>query len=168
MQGIILTPAASAPLTVQQQSSQDDIEPQEVVDKDQTLTSTDFFRDFAHGTGIDQNALEDVFYFHDGAPGLNVPARKLGSSRAIQTRSVTLALTAAYHFGVNDKADRVSAIRRECERLRCIDASNFTRHLGSTKGVNFTGPRTAKELKTKPDTLTELKELIASIRGSEE
>jgi hypothetical protein len=32
----------------------------------------------AHETGIEQEALEEVFFFQDGLPGLNGPGRKLG------------------------------------------------------------------------------------------
>ena len=39
-----------------------------------TTTAADLFYKFAHETGIDQESLEEVFYFHEGHPGLNVPA----------------------------------------------------------------------------------------------
>ncbi|BCW50095.1 hypothetical protein [Arthrobacter sp. StoSoilB13] len=129
-------------------------------------SSDDFFGRFSRETGIDRDSLEEVFYLHEGLPGLNVPARKLGPSRSVQTRAVTLALTAAYHFGLDESGDRVAAVRKECERLKCYDLANFTRHLASAKGVNFAGPPKAKVLKTKPDAISELKELVASIRGT--
>jgi hypothetical protein len=112
--------------------------------------------------------LEEVFFFHDGLPGLNGPARKLGASKSSQTKTVALALTAAYHYSVSEPADTVEAVRRECERLRCYDKVNFSTSLGGIKGLNYTGPRNNKTLKTKSDTIVELKAVIAAVRKTEE
>lgn len=131
-------------------------------------TEDSFFETFSHESGVERNDLERVFFFHNGLPGLNGPARKLGRTRADQTRAVALLLTAAYHFGLHDDVDRVAAVRRECERIRCYDLKNFARELSSTKGLNFTGPKGAKVLKTRPDTIDALKALVSQVQGSDE
>lgn len=128
----------------------------------------DPFAVFEHETGIEREALEEVFYFHEGLPGLNGPARKLGASKSTQTKTIALALTAAYHYVVGEPADTVEAVRKECERQRCYDKVNFSTSLGATKGLNYTGPRNNKTLKTKSDTIAELKAVIAAIRKTEE
>ena len=132
------------------------------------IDAADPFAVFEYETGIPREALEEVFYFHEGLPGLNGPARKLGASKSMQTKTIALALTAAYHFAVVDPADTVEAVRKECERLRCYDKVNFSTTLGATKGLNYTGPRNNKTLKTKSDTIAELKAVIAAIRKTEE
>ncbi|UUL77061.1 hypothetical protein NG819_05455 [Pseudarthrobacter sp. Fe7] len=128
----------------------------------------DPFEKFAYETGIAREDLEEVFYFQDGQPGLNGPTRKWGKSKADQTRRVALAITAAYYFVVEDTNDTVKAVREACEALRCYDADNFARHLASTKGINYTGPRNQKVLRTKNDTIPELRAVISTYRGVED
>lgn len=139
-----------------------------VPDARPTSPSTDPFAIFAHETGIDQEKLEEVFFFHDGLPGLNGPGRKLGGNKTIQTRTVALTLTAAYHFVLGDTSEALEAVRKECERQRCYDKVNFSTTLGSTKGLNYTGPRNNKTLKTKSDTIAELVAAVATIVKSED
>lgn len=121
----------------------------------------------AHETGIEQEALEEVLYFQEGLPGLNGPGRRLGPTKADQTRTIALILTAAHHFVLGDTRDTVGAVRKECERLRCFDKDNFSRHLSSTKGLNYTGPRSNKALKAKSDIIAELKIVLTAIRKTE-
>lgn len=131
-------------------------------------TNADPIALLAHETGIEQEALEEVFFFVEGLPRLNGPGRKLGGTKTTQTRTVALALTAAYHFVLRDTSDAVEAVRKECERLRCYDKVNFSTTLSSTKGLNYTGLRNNKMLKTKSDTIAELKAVVAAIRKTEE
>lgn len=121
----------------------------------------------AYETGIEQEALEEVLYFQDGLPGLNGPGRKLGPTKADQTRTIALIMTAAYHFVLGNTSDAVAAVRKECERLRCFDKDNFSRHLASTRGLNYTGPRNNKALKAKSDVIPELKTVLAAISKTE-
>ncbi|MEV4990020.1 hypothetical protein [Pseudarthrobacter sp. LMD1-1-1.1] len=122
IQGVVLSPMnAATPVSTGHHPTPDERHEPEMAGSAPVVqeSSNDFFSRFSRETGIDLDALEEVFYLHEGLPGLNVPARKLGASRSAQTRAATLAMTAAYHFGLDEAGDRVAAVRKECEQLRC-------------------------------------------------
>ena len=128
--------------------------------------SEQFFDAFARETGIPRDQLEEVFYFHDGKPGINIPARKLGGNKAEQTRSVALLLFAAHHYALDENEVPVEVVRDACVALKCHDTANFSSNLGKLDSVNYTGPKNKKVLRAKGDTAQKFEQKILSLLRS--
>lgn len=130
------------------------------------LPDADLFEKFSSETGIPRSELEEVFYFDQGKPILNGPARRLGSNVAAQSRTVAIGITAAYHYALDVRDVPSTRIADECKRLKCWDTDNFSANMGKEKSVNFIGPRGKKVFRVKqPDTIEALKTIVSAVRG---
>lgn len=95
----------------------------------------------AHETGVPVEDLQQVFYVEDGGDErsikLVVPARKLGSAKSTQARSVVAIVAGARHAAFDENQVSSTPIREECGRVKCYDASNFTKHVDALAGFNL-------------------------------
>lgn len=122
----------------------------------------------AHESGIAEGELEDVLYFDtDGQPKLVGPARKLGSSKAVQSRAITVVVTAARELALDERETASSIIRDECKRLKCLDADNFAATTSSTTGLVAQGNGRSRlfRLKSGDSGLKALQQTVDAIRG---
>lgn len=132
------------------------------------LPANELMAKLAHETGISAEKWERVIHFSDGKPGISVPTRRLGSNKANQTRAIALLLTAARYYALDEAETSVDVVREACNSAKCYDQANYSRHVADAPGLNLTGPRNQKKLKTRGDTLPKLSALIDKINGDEE
>lgn len=133
------------------------------------VDSDALFTAFATETGIDQEALEEVFFFDaNGLPAVNAPARKLGVTITSQAQTAATALVAANYFVRNETSTPLSRVKSECERLKCHD-KNFVRHMGKVTGATLSGPADNRVLRARAGEIAAaLSTVVNSIRGVKE
>lgn len=116
---------------------------------------------------LPQDWVQDFFYLDDdGAPHVNLPARRLGANTAERTRTIAVALCAVRHFGLDELEFSLDPVREECISLNAYDANNFTAHLSKARGLTLSGPRGKKALRAKTDLGQEFAAVLGSVFGA--
>lgn len=93
----------------------------------------------AHETGVPVEDLQRVFHVDDAEASVKVlvPAYKLGTAKADQARSVVSIVAGAKHAGFDENQVSDKPVRQECQRMKCYDSSNFTKHVAALAGFNL-------------------------------
>ncbi|WP_404435495.1 hypothetical protein LG322_10080 [Microbacterium aerolatum] len=123
------------------------------------------FSKFAQESGVPEDQLERLYYFEDGVPHIIGPKARFGSNLADQARAVSLALTAAYDYALDQQNIAVGLVRAECERLKCDPGSNWNKAMNSLTTVNYVGAPGKKTMRAKSDTGEALQKLAKSALG---
>jgi hypothetical protein len=130
------------------------------------LPNEELFAKFSSETGLAREALEEVFHFENGKPILNGRTGQLGSNFAEQSRTVAVALTAAYHYALAVRDVPVGRIAEECRRKNCYDVDNFSTSLSREKAITIVGSRGNRFSHVKAaDTITALRKIVDAFRG---
>jgi hypothetical protein len=98
-----------------------------------------FFERLAHESGVEDGKLRDILQFKaDGTVAVTPPTRTLGSSKAVQARTVVALVAPARMFGLGEKPVNAEKVRAECQRKNCFDSANFgAAVVGKLNGVNY-------------------------------
>lgn len=98
-----------------------------------------FFERLAHESGVEEVKLRDILQFKaDGTVAVTPPTRTLGSSKAVQARTVVALVAPARMFGLGEKPVNAERVRAECQRKNCFDSGNFGGTVvGKLTGVNY-------------------------------
>ncbi|MEO5535259.1 MAG: hypothetical protein ABIR17_09030 [Pseudolysinimonas sp.] len=130
------------------------------------LPNDELFAKFALESGLEQQVLEGLFHFERGRPILNGRTIQLGANFAEQSRSIAVALTAAYHYALGVRDVPVSRIADECRRKNAYDVDNFSSSLAREKAITIVGSRGNRFVHIKGgDTLKRLAVIIDAHRG---
>lgn len=123
------------------------------------------FSKFAQESGVPEDQLERLFYFEGGVPHVIGPKARFGSNIADQARAVSLALTAAYDYALDQQNIAASLVRAECERLKCDPGSNWNKAMNNLTTVNYVGAPGKRTMRAKSDTGEALQKLAKSALG---
>ncbi len=117
-----------------------------------TADTEALFRTLATESGIDQTALEEVFYFDPatGAPHINVAGRKLGTTTTSKTQAIATGLSAVNYYVTDQPNLSIEVVRAECQAKSAYDQPNFNRHIGSAPGVTLSGSGASRVFRVKP------------------
>lgn len=131
------------------------------------LSDDQLFDKFSEETSIPRADLEELFFFDNGRPILNGTTRKLGENAAAQSRTIAIALTAAYHYALGVRDVPAALIAAECKRKNCYDVDNHSAYMTREKAVNFVGQRGSKLFRVKSGdaTIDALKIIVNTFRG---
>jgi hypothetical protein len=129
-------------------------------------TDRELFTKFSTESGISVEELEQVFYIAGGEFHLNGPRSRLGKTNSDQAKTVAVALTAAYDYGLDRKSIPDSLVRSESDRLKADLGGNWAKSMNAVSGVSWVGPARQKEFKTKADTPEALRKVVGAILGS--
>jgi len=124
-----------------------------------------FFSQLANESGVDEKVLKDVLQLKDGNVHVIPPTRKLGESKAEQTRRVIALTAGAYAHGLDRSPADAEAVRAEAKRKRCFDTANFAATLKKLKG--FSPGSNRNEIMVGSKWLDEFKEAVATATGEE-
>jgi ribosomal protein L12E/L44/L45/RPP1/RPP2 len=95
-----------------------------------------FFLQLASESGVDEKVLRDVLQLKDGTVHVLPPTRKLGETKAEQTRRVIALVAGAYAHGLDKSPVDAEVVRVEAKRKRCFDTANFAATLKKLKGFS--------------------------------
>jgi hypothetical protein len=95
-----------------------------------------FFAQLANESGVAESNLRDVLMLKDGVVHVIPPTRKLGDSKADQSRQLIALVAGAYAHGLDRNPVDAVAVRGEAKRKKCFDGANFAAILKSMKGFN--------------------------------
>lgn len=95
-----------------------------------------FFSQLADESGVDEVVLRDVLQLKDAAVHVIPPTRKLGDSKANQSRQLIALVAGAYAHGLDRSPVDAVAVREEAKRKKCFDTANFAAILKSMKGFS--------------------------------
>lgn len=95
-----------------------------------------FFSELANESGVDEKLLRDVLQLKDDIVHVIPPTRKLGRSKAEQTRRVIALVAGAYTHGLATSPVDAEVVRTEAKRKRCFDPANFAATLKKLKGFS--------------------------------
>ena len=124
-----------------------------------------FFERLAHESGVEDGKLRDILQFKaDGTVAVTPPTRALGSSKAVQARTVVALVAPARMFGLGEKPVNAEKVRAECQRKNCFDSANFgATVVGKLNGVNY--GTTKSELVVTAKWVGEFKGAVAVANG---
>jgi hypothetical protein len=128
------------------------------------VSSEAFFSRLADETGVDVDKLERVFHVDGGAPRLNVTARRLGTTLKDRMVNVATLMSVARHAGLGEAETPLTIVRQECTRLNSVD-KNFSTYVSDISGILYTGPRTAKVLRVRPQGVTTFSVAVDRVLG---
>jgi hypothetical protein len=103
---------------------------------DELPDETTFFSQLASESGVDEKILRNVLQLKGGAVHVIPPTRKLGDSKAKQTRRVIALVAGAYAHGLDRSPVDAEVVRTEAKRKRCFDTANFAATLKKLKGFS--------------------------------
>jgi hypothetical protein len=95
-----------------------------------------FFSELANESGVDEKLLRDVLQLKEDAVHVIPPTRRLGKSKAEQTRRVIALVAGAYTHGLATSPVDAEVVRAEAKRKRCFDPANFAATLKKLKGFS--------------------------------
>jgi hypothetical protein len=131
-----------------------------------SVDDAQFFESLANESGTDETVLRDALQLKNGKVHVIPPTRKLGSSKAEQTRRVIAMVAGAQARGLGVSPADADAVRAEAKRKHCFDPANFASTLKAMKG--FSPGSTRQEIIVGSRWIEEFNEAVATATGTGE